>query len=78
MSEELLEKFGHVIRERRLKQNLSQEYLADLCSLHRTYISDVELGKRNVSLSNINKIAAALGIALSDLFLEMEKTDETI
>jgi len=29
MSEELLEKFGHVIRERRLKQNLSQEYLAD-------------------------------------------------
>jgi transcriptional regulator with XRE-family HTH domain len=78
MTEKLLEKFGHVIRERRLEKDLSQESLADLCSLHRTYISDVELGKRNVSLSNIKKIAAALGIALSDIFLEMEKTDETI
>lgn len=78
MAERLLENFGQVIRERRLKQNLSQEGLADLCSLHRTYISDIELGKRNVSLSNIEKIAAALGIDMSDIFLEMEKTDEKV
>ena len=78
MSGKLLENFGHVIRERRLERNLSQEDLADLCSLHRTYISDVELGKRNVSLSNIGKIASALEVTLSDLFLGVEKVNEKI
>lgn len=78
MSEEIIEKFGHAVREQRLIQNLSQEDLADLCSLHRTYISDIELGKRNVSISNIKRIATALGIAVSDLFLEAEKTNEKI
>ena len=78
MSNRLLEKFGHAVRERRIDQNLSQEDLADLCSLHRTYISDIELGKRNISLSNIEKVALALGISLSDLFLEMENQNETL
>ena len=47
--------------------NLSQEALADACSLHRTYISSVERGERNVSLINIVAIAKALGVAAADL-----------
>ena len=74
----LLERFGHTVREQRLERNLSQEDLADLCCLHRTYISDIELGKRNVSLTNIDKVAIALGISLSGLFEEMEKSNETL
>ena len=73
MPDTLLKRFGHVVRERRLERNLSQEDLADLCSLHRTYISDIELGKRNVSLTNIDKVAIALGISLAELFEEMER-----
>ena len=72
MTERLLVKFGHAVRERRLDKNLSQEDLADLCSLHRTYISDIELGKRNVSLTNIDKIAVALGMTVSDIFEGVE------
>lgn len=78
MAEKLLINYGNVIRKQRLHKNLSQEDLADLCALHRTYISDVELGKRNISLANIGKIAAALGISLSELFYEMENTNEKI
>ena len=51
----------------------SQEELADLCGLHRTYISDIELGKRNVSLENIDKIAQALQVKKSELFVEVEQ-----
>lgn len=78
MPDSLLEKFGHIVREHRLARNLSQEDLADLCRLHRTYISDIELGKRNVSLTNINKVAVALDMSLSGLFVEMEKNHETL
>lgn len=74
MADTLLERFGQAVRERRLERNLSQEDLAGLCSLHRTYISDIELGKRNVSLTNIDKVAAALGVSLSELFEEMERS----
>lgn len=48
-----------------------------MCSLHRTYISDIELGKRNVSLENIDKMAEALDMRISDLFKEVE-SDEGI
>ena len=72
----LLIRFGKTIRRLRTQQNLSQEAFADLCELHRTYISDIELGKRNVSLENIEKIAKALGTNVSQLFSETE--NETI
>jgi transcriptional regulator with XRE-family HTH domain len=42
---------------------LSQEELAELAGLHRTYISSLELGKRNVSLINIHALAKALGVS---------------
>lgn len=54
--------FGNAIREIRNKKGISQEKLAELCDLHRTYISGVERGERNVSLVNIEKICKALGV----------------
>ncbi|MCQ2508742.1 MAG: helix-turn-helix domain-containing protein [Dorea sp.] len=72
MQTELLIRFGKTVRKLRTQQNISQEAFADLCDLHRTYISDIELGKRNVSLENIEKIACALGTTVSQLFLEAE------
>lgn len=57
-----LKRFGERIRELRIKKGLSQEQLAELSGLHRTYISSLELGKRNVSLINIYVLAKALGV----------------
>jgi transcriptional regulator with XRE-family HTH domain len=54
----------------RAKQNLSQEDLAFRCGLHRTYISDVERGNRNISIDNIAKIANALQVSPADLLKE--------
>lgn len=62
-------KFGKNVRKYRLKKNISQERLADITNLHRTYISDVELGKRSISLKNIEKIAKALEIKSYKLFI---------
>jgi len=60
--------FGKNLRTNRKKRGFSQEKLADLSGLHRTYISDVERGTRNISLENIQKIADSLGIKITDLF----------
>ena len=68
MQADILFLFGQAIRGLRLEKNISQEAFADICGLHRTYISDVELGKRNVSLENIEKMANALDITLPKLF----------
>ena len=73
MQSNLLLNFGQAVRKARQTRDISQEKLADLCDLHRTYISDVELGKRNVSLENIGKISFALGLSISELFKEVEK-----
>lgn len=65
----ICEKFGKNVKKYRLDAKISQEKLADLCDLHRTYISDVERGKRSISLNNIEKIALALKINIQDLFI---------
>lgn len=77
MQSDLLFTFGQTVRRLRLSKDISQEKFADMCSLHRTYISDIELGKRNVSLENIDKMAEALDMRISDLFKEVE-SDEGI
>ena len=64
-------RFGEAVRKYRQKKQISQEEFADRCGLHRTYISDIELGKRNVSLENIEKIAIALEMPISQLFKEV-------
>ena len=72
MQTTLVVQLGRAVRKLRIKQNISQEEFAALCNLHRTYISDVELGKRNLSVENVERIAKALGISVSMLFLEAE------
>ena len=72
MKEHILIRYGQAVRNVRLEQGISQEELADRCGLHRTYISDVELGKRNISLENIERIAISLNKTLSDFFKEVE------
>lgn len=56
------------MRELRGERSLSQEQLAHLAGLDRTYVSGVERGLRNVSLDNIHKLAKALGVGVRDLF----------
>lgn len=72
MKEHILIRYGQAVRKVHLEQGISQEELADRCGLHRTYISDVELGKRNISLENIERIAISLNRTLSDFFKEVE------
>ncbi len=57
--------FGKAIAIIRNKKNLTQEKLAELANLDRTYIGRVERGKRNISLKNIEKIAKALNISIT-------------
>ena len=73
MQEEIRVAYGKAVRAIRQNKKISQEELGDLCGLHRTYISDIELGKRNVSLENIDKIAHALQMKKSELFIEVEQ-----
>lgn len=58
----LLHVFANNVRRYRTEQNLSQEKLAELAGLHRTYISAVECERRNISIENIESIADALNI----------------
>ena len=67
------ERFGSAVKFRREALGLTQEALAEKAGIHRTYLSDVERGTRNVSLVNIEKLAASLAISVSELFLEVEK-----
>lgn len=67
----LLNSFGTRIQDLRKKSNLSQEGLANLSGLHRTYIGMIERGEKNITLKNIEKIAIALNINLFDLFKDI-------
>jgi len=66
--ERVLQRFGQHVRQLRVSKNISQEDLAEMADLHRTYISDVERGVRNVSIATASRIAQALGVDLKDLF----------
>lgn len=60
--------FGLRVRHFRKVKGFSQEELADLCDLHRTYIGSVERGERNITLKNAERIAQALGEPLVSFF----------
>ena len=63
----ILAGFGRNVRSRREAKDLTQEKLAEMADLDRTFISDVERGGRNLSLLNIQRIAKALGTSISEL-----------
>ncbi len=63
--------FGIKIRELRKARGLSQESLADLAELDRSYIGGVERGDRNISLINIQKISIALNVNIVELFKDL-------
>jgi transcriptional regulator with XRE-family HTH domain len=65
--------FGRAIRAARAERGLSQERLAFVCDLDRTYVSGIERGERNPSLTNILKLAAALELRPSELFARAER-----
>lgn len=64
---DIVELFGSKVRHFRKLRQLSQNELAELCELHRTYIGSVERGERNITLVNAEKIAHALSVSLCDL-----------
>jgi transcriptional regulator with XRE-family HTH domain len=59
--------FGRAVRRRRKTRKISQEKLAELSEINRTYMGDVERGERNLALQNMAKIARALNLRLSQL-----------
>lgn len=61
-------KVGRRIRQIRKEKKLSQEELAHICELDRTYITSVECGRRNISIVNLDKISLALEVSLHELF----------
>lgn len=73
---DIIQIFGSNVRKYRSMQGISQERFAEMCGLHRTYISAVECYRRSISLENIQRIADALGIKPYLLFVEEDNVDE--
>ena len=63
----LLKKFGDRVLSLRNQAGISQEKLAEMAEMHRTYVSGIERGERNVSLINIMRLASALNVSVSKL-----------
>lgn len=68
----LIHIFANNVRKYRIKNGFSQEKLAELSGLHRTYISAIEREQRNISIENIEKIANALNVQAYLLFITEE------
>lgn len=62
--------FAKRLKQIRQLKGLSQEGLADLASLHRTYVGSVERGERNISIDNMERLAEALDVDISELLKE--------
>lgn len=67
MKSSVLKKIGKNIHSCRVEKGFSQERLAELCGLHRTYVGSVERGERNISILNLERIANALHTTIKDL-----------
>jgi transcriptional regulator with XRE-family HTH domain len=67
--------FGQAVRDIRGRRGVSQERLADLSHMHRTYLGGIERGERNPSYANIRRIADALGVKVSELVRHAEEVE---
>lgn len=67
----ITDKIGNRIRDLRSRTGLSQEKFAQKIGMDRTYFASVELGKRNISIVNIEKIANGLDVSLSEFFKDI-------
>lgn len=67
ISKPILQIFGTNVQKYRKEKQLSQEKLAELAGLHRTYIGMIERAEKNITLCNIEKIAKALGLEIGEL-----------
>jgi two-component system response regulator len=70
MEIDIKKELGSLIKRRRKQLGLSQEALAERADLHRTYVTDIERGSRNISIESISKLATALEVSIGALFLE--------
>ena len=66
--EAVLIAFGRKVKALRKERNLSQEQLADMAGVHRTYIGMIERAEKNITLCNIERIAKALEVDIKDMF----------
>ena len=73
---QLIHIFASNVKQRRLALNLSQEKLAELSGLHRTYISALERERRNISIDNIQKIAKSLQVEAYELFMPISENED--
>ena len=69
---DIVKVFGTNLRKYRNNMGVSQEKFAEMCGLHRNYISDIECFRRSISLENIQRIADALKIDTYKLFIEKD------
>jgi transcriptional regulator with XRE-family HTH domain len=72
MSIKILSLFGSRVRSTRERSELSQEELAAISGLHRTYIGGIERGERNLGLVNLIKLARALGVSPGELLIDFD------
>ena len=72
---DIIKVFGTNLKNYRTELGISQEHLAELCGLHRTYIRSIECYRRSISLDNIQRIAQALNKKPYELLLEEEDTN---
>jgi transcriptional regulator with XRE-family HTH domain len=71
----LARRIGALVRQYRLDKGVSQEELANLCGLHRTYIGSIERGEKMITIETASKLVSSLGITLSQFFTKLESED---
>ena len=67
----MLVNFGKKVREERRKRGLTQEELGKIAGMHRTYIGAVERGEKNLTLTNLQRIARVLNVKTADLLEDL-------
>lgn len=68
MNTALVKRFGKRIHDERMRLGISQERLGELAKVHRTYVGMIERGEKNITLTNIEKLAKALNLPIKSFF----------